>query len=62
MADVANLAKKSDGATAFEVEPGPYDVHFGPRTRAFAKAFRHPRLPILETVSAYAAIIPADGP
>lgn len=57
----AYLAKNSDGTKAFQIAPGDYDVHFGPRTHAFAKTFRHPRLPILETVSAYAAIIPADA-
>lgn len=53
--------KNNDHIVEVEVEPGTYEVHFGPSHREFAKAFRDERLPCLSEIAAYGALIPVAG-
>ena len=47
-----------DRITEAKVEPGTYEVHFGPRYADFAKAFRHASVPALDEIAAYGVLIP----
>lgn len=50
-----------DQITEIQVEPGTYEVHFGPNHEEFARTFRHDAVPALAEIAAYGAIVPKTG-